>query len=273
MTDQAMIMLSRRCLACHYEKRDMDGFMRYLAPDATWIGPLENQYAHTAADVERIVRPSYGTPVALEDDEWEMRILLDHCIVTGRYALVLREDGRERIRLRQSATFVWSLAGGAPSVIHLHVSNSYDVPSRLGRPFECGEDSVAYLLQSVVSPIPQRRRLAFASDEGVRYVSEGSILYLKAEKKRCRVCCDDGAFLTRTGLTCVAASLSEEFLQVHRSYVVNARRVRDITRFEIRLDDGQVCPVSERRYGDVVASIQNLESGGARIGRTPAYVS
>lgn len=255
-SDRTMIELSRQCLKAHYEQRDLEAFTRYMAIDATWIGPLEDQYAHTSTDIKRIVSPGYNTPAAIEDDVWDVRSMRDFCIVVGHYGLVVKEGDVERLHLCQTATLVWVFTATGPWIVHLHFSFSYDIPPRISRPYVCGEDQVAYLIDSVAQPAVSVHRLSFPQTDGERFVSEADIVCIKAAKKRCLVVHDEGEFEAQLSLAEAEDRLSSNFVRVHRGFLVNALRVSEVRRYEAQLDNGTTCPISERRYRDVQSQLE-----------------
>lgn len=55
-------------------------------------------------------------------------------------------------------------------------------------------------------------------------------------------------------LTQARALLPEEdFIQCHRSYVVNKSAIQSLRRYELTLTDGNSVPVSKQRYQEVAA--------------------
>lgn len=254
--DQLVVDLSREVLLNHYERRDLGAVMRAMAPDLTWVGPLEGQHAHTAADMMRIIGPEYGTRVRMVDEEWGIRIAGEARIVVGRYGLVADGTEAEEIVFRQAATFVWAATQAGPRVVHLHLSNAYDVPPRAEAPFEPGEDGIAYTIDAVVPPAPKRVRVRFeAAEGGVRYVSEDRIVSVSADGRGSLVRTDEGPLRTAERLAEVEGRLPAWFVRTHRGCIANARRADGVRRFAVDMDDGSECPVAERRYLEVADAV------------------
>lgn len=265
-SDRAMAALSRRILVAHYEERDIDAMMRLMADDLTWIGPLEFQTARSAADMRALVEPEYGTRIQIVDEHWGVRQVAGARVVVARFGAVVSGTEREDTNFRQSATFVWGLTPEGPRVVHLHLSNSYDVPPRGDRLSVPGEDGVSYVMESLVSGDEiDFQRISFnLASGGVRYLAEDGILFLEASEEGCVIVHDGGSFVDRDRLAKVEERLTGRFVRTHRRCVVNAQRVTGVHRFAVELDDGSECPIAERRYIDVVESLERAAAHSLR---------
>ena len=99
--------------------------------------------------------------------------------------------------------------------------------------------------------VPEREFL-LKSDEGITHISPDAILYCEAMGKKTEVYLSDGQVLVgNMGISGLKASLTEEFVFCHRSYLVNLRYVHNIKKDEVRLDNGVCVPVSRRLYGEL----------------------
>ncbi|CAM1370912.1 LytR/AlgR family response regulator transcription factor [Tenacibaculum xiamenense] len=80
-------------------------------------------------------------------------------------------------------------------------------------------------------------------------VDVDSINFVEVKEKYCSITCADGSYLIKLSLTKLKEILGEtDFRQVHRNYVINIKKVREIY-FEdnlIILEDGNQIPFSER---------------------------
>ncbi len=83
-------------------------------------------------------------------------------------------------------------------------------------------------------------------------VASDDIVYLEAFGKKTQITLSSGKEIICTcGLSDVSAKLREGFIYCHRSYVVNIRLIRSISRTEITMDSGQKIPLSRRLYDSV----------------------
>lgn len=257
--DRAIVGMSRQVLVDHYVNRDIDAVMRHMAFDMTWIGPLACQHARCAEDMRCMLEPEYGTPAEMFDESWGVRQLDGARVVIGTYRARVPQSAAPELEFLQSATFVWAMASDGPKVVHLHLSNAYDVPASLDRPAVPNEDGVEYVVDSVALTAAPHKRLAFnVPSEGARYLSEDRVLCLDAAEAGSAVVWEGGEFFVRERLAAVECDLPASFVRVHRSCIVNAKRVSALHRFEVVLDDGSACPIAERRYLDVAEAVERI---------------
>lgn len=103
------------------------------------------------------------------------------------------------------------------------------------------------------------------SQADVEGIAEENVLYLKSDHRFLRVECDDvrfiegqneylkvhlasaEAFLTHMTFRQIAGSLPKNFIQIHRSYIVNMKCVVSAERTLVIMDDGTRLPVSDSR--------------------------
>lgn len=261
-TARAVIEASRRCLVEHYEHRNINAVIDCMADDITWIGPMDCQHCRSAEAMRAILEPEYGTPVYLHDERWDARRVGDTWIASGLYAADVSDaEGSAAITFHQCATFVWAMTPRGLRVVHLHVSNAYDIPPRLNQPVALGEDAVVYSVESVKEGLKEEgsksRKIAFQN-------VMGTMNYLDPDEVRClvvdgpqtvRVEHERGSFSVRGALSDLAKKLPAEFVRSHRSCIVNATHVVETARYRALLDDGSRCPIAEKRYREVVAAI------------------
>lgn len=87
---------------------------------------------------------------------------------------------------------------------------------------------------------------------GAVHASPETIIYCEAMGKKTRVNTADGrTLICDAGINVIGRLLPEELVFCHRSYIVNLRYVRSIGRDGLRLDGGELIPVSRRLYGEI----------------------
>ena len=266
-TDRAVLSLSRKVLVDHYVRRDIEAMMEPMDEAMTWVGPLACQHARSAAEMRALVEPEYGNAVELVDEHWGIRSVGAARVVMATYGAIVPDSPAADVVFRQTATFVWGLSAEGPRIVHLHLSNAYDVPARIERACKPGEDPVGYAVASVAaSPDGRRSSIRFDEPGGLsRFVPEDSVLCLDAADEGCTVVCDGGPFAERERLSAIEGKLPPCFVRTHRSCIVNARRVESLWRYRVRLDDGRIRPIAERRYLEVAKAIGVTdERGGGR---------
>ncbi|MDO4332359.1 MAG: LytTR family DNA-binding domain-containing protein [Eubacteriales bacterium] len=107
------------------------------------------------------------------------------------------------------------------------------------------------------------KKLAFeTTDQRKLSLSAADIWYLEAFRHRCLLYTKDQSYELKMSMTEAERILGEEagFIKCHRSYLLNLRRVREIYREELVLDDGRKVPASRRAWQKVNAAFLRFYS-------------
>ncbi len=174
----------------------------------------------------------------------------DYCCVLAMFRVFLSR-GNAQASLRGASarlTLHWSLAGREPklevleSSFVLDVAEVYDMGMR--------EGSVSEL--HVSDGAQDGRLLEFRDDHRIsHFVAAEMILYVEAHGHKCTIHCVEDVFDVNEGITAVAARLGENFVRLHRSYLVNPWHLRTLSEKGATLDDGETLPVPARRLEEL----------------------
>ena len=102
---------------------------------------------------------------------------------------------------------------------------------------DSGEENVIYLKCD--------SRFVRTECDDIRFI-EGSNEYLKVHLV------SDAPFLTHMTFRQITEYLPKNFIQIHRSYIVNMKHAVSVERTQVALDDGTILPVSDTRRGDLL---------------------
>ena len=96
--------------------------------------------------------------------------------------------------------------------------------------------------------------IVFTSDYKKVSLNPSEILYVESRDTEVWVCATDGRkFRNKTGITQWENLLGEDFIRVHRSFVVRKESIHEISFDSLTLADGTSIPVS-RKYREIVSS-------------------
>jgi len=97
--------------------------------------------------------------------------------------------------------------------------------------------------------------VTFTSDYRKVTLDLSEILYVESRDTEVWVCATDGRkFRNKTGITQWENLLGENFVRVHRSFVVRKESIHEISFDSLTLADGTSIPVS-RKYREIVSSL------------------
>ena len=99
--------------------------------------------------------------------------------------------------------------------------------------------------------------VTFTSDYRKVTLDLSEILYVESRDTEVWVCATDGRkFRNKTGITQWENLLGEDFIRVHRSFVVRKESIQETLSDSLTLTDGTSIPVS-RKYREIVASLSD----------------
>ena len=78
-----------------------------------------------------------------------------------------------------------------------------------------------------------------------------NILYVEVFSHSCVIHTTSGLIEQKVSITELENSFGEQFVRVHRSYLVNLERVKQIGKTEIVLENDEIVPLSRRKYNEV----------------------
>ena len=106
-----------------------------------------------------------------------------------------------------------------------------------------------FVLQSYKGE-PEVSIVSFTSDRHKVILSRGDIVYIESNDSEVWIYATEGRrFRNKTGITQWGNVLGEDFIRVHRSYLVRKTAITSIAKETITLSDGTEIPVS-RKYRD-----------------------
>ena len=118
-----------------------------------------------------------------------------------------------------------------------------------------GDYLLSRYLKNAVSDAPTP--VVFTSDYKKVSLNASEILYVESRDTEVWVCAtDDRKFRNKTGITQWENLLGEDFIRVHRSYVVRKESIQETLSDSLILADGTSVPVS-RKYREIVASLSD----------------
>lgn len=111
-----------------------------------------------------------------------------------------------------------------------------------------------FLSKYLSSILPEDKTITFISDRHKVSILPAEIMYVESNDREVSVYAFDGrVYRNKTGISQWENILGDDFIRVHRSFVVRKEVIRDVTPDAVTLIDGTSIPVS-RKYRGVVSS-------------------
>lgn len=244
-------------------KMDCEFMLSLCTEDVTWIGAQMEQfqrgYDAVEADVRAIMKelsPCY----MLNQEFYVVQNFKNVCTVVGRYLVRTDDDADILLQAQQRSTFVWELIDGVPKIKHMHISNPLgELKVVEGASFvsHLGKMSKKYLTQKIKC-IREKKKISITDLEGVtRFVALSEILYAMAQKKYIVLYTTEGEIIGRMEMKEFVEKSGTDFLQVHRSYVINKNYVAEIEAYMITMTNGDEIPVPVKKYTWVLEKLES----------------
>lgn len=109
-------------------------------------------------------------------------------------------------------------------------------------------DTLDFTIQNIEKKM---ERFEFQKGKDHMVLSMGSILYFESAGRKTKIITDDETYEFYCKQNSLLAKLSDDFLEIHQSYIINKRHVQQFNYESIRLDNGIVLPISQARRAQV----------------------
>ncbi|MBP3700449.1 MAG: response regulator transcription factor [Lachnospiraceae bacterium] len=120
----------------------------------------------------------------------------------------------------------------------------------LGKPVELAKLQEA--LQYCIRSLPKKKEILLPTELGEYRIDVSEIQYAEAFERGTRFVLNHEIVESRLKFGEVESVLSKgEFILCHRAYIINLSRVRYIRRYEFVMKNGEIIPISRRRFAEI----------------------
>lgn len=155
--------------------------------------------------------------------------------------------------VRARCTFIWKLSTPEPKLVHAHISVPVIMSNKQGLE---GVARPPAILQEALAGRSASAPLTLRDTEGTtRVVHFNRTAYLEAQHQYTVVHMLSDSFRVRESLKRMLERFPSYFVQVHRSYAVNATLIASVNTSEIRLINGEAVPIPTKRSAEVRAKL------------------
>lgn len=82
-------------------------------------------------------------------------------------------------------------------------------------------------------------------------INLNNIIYIEAMLHNSIITCTDKKIPAKDSISKIDNDLNENFIKCHRSYTVNLRYIKSITKTDVIMDNGDIIPLSRRLYNEI----------------------
>lgn len=255
-SESAVVEMSRRVIRNFYNL-DRNALLPYLSDGFMWIGANDEHWAENLGIFfDSLSRLPGISPVTISDEEYH---LLFHerniWILYGRHKATSTPENGPVNHAHMRFTLVWRKYENELRLIHMHASNSGDIPLKQF-PSEYGESAPENVplmehFKKLLSLPSASKKLMFKDLNGVhRFLLPEEVIYLEADLQRTVIHTKEGSFPVHGLISEIEKSMPESFYRIHKSYLLNSSYVDSIFRYKAKLKDGILLPIGRDRYMD-----------------------
>lgn len=252
-TDEA-IRLTQQLLQDYYRKNP-ETVLSLCAEDMTWIGAQAEQYViglnafknNILAITEEMFRCKL-----LQQEFMITQNLGNVCTVIGRY-LVESDDENFSAASMQRCVVVWEKIGDDLKIKHLSTFNPLETMIVAD-----GEKFVNKTGQYIKKYIEQKTKTANNTTVGIcdyrnvtHFIPLCDIMWAESRGRDCIVHTTSKDVQAKMSLTDFAKLTNDDFMWVHRCYIINVHCIKEIKPFCITLMDETELGIPKRRYAEI----------------------
>lgn len=263
-TIDEVIRLTQECLT-RYWQLDINYIISLCDEDVVWVGALQSEFIRGKdaflEDLESVKKEL--KPCHLVSQEYIVaQNTGSACTIAGRYLVTTDETVEYFLQAQQRCTFTWELVDGELKIKQLHVSNPIgELKVKEGEKFvnTVGKMAQKYLMRHIHALEDTRQFTVTDENDVVHFLHNEDVVYVSAEGRNCCVYTLDGSEICgRLNMTEFQQICGNEFVPVHRSYVINRNYISLVQRYEVVMLDGSRIPIPVKKYKEIKDHLTEL---------------
>lgn len=224
-----MILSSTATLIRCFYQRSALSLSFWLNPSTVWIDGSQSCACQGIAQIEQHMRALQLMPQE-EISDIQYRIIY----VTNDIYIVFGQHVRSQKKL-EHVSVIWKFGKQPQCLLLCHISTE-----------QIGEAGCLKKQPDLYEPYP------FRGVNGETYfVRMTEIVYAEANDMHCILHCTERDICVRMYMKEMEAILPENFVRIHRSFVINRRFLMKMRRYEVLMTDKIVLPIPEKKYAEV----------------------
>ncbi|MEG2419090.1 MAG: LytTR family transcriptional regulator, partial [Eubacterium sp.] len=251
-----LVALTQKLMESHGQ-RDLEEVMSYMDKDVLWIGALKGQYVHGRESMRGILSQEQDVLIQSEAIVYELVYNTETlAIVTGQLDAYTKPESGYLLKQNQRLTFVYEKKEDQWKVIHLHVSNEWDVlQENEFFPYTCGRETYLYMQEQVENFRRRSDKLMVHIGKKACFLKNESVLFIEANRHHCIVRQVADRVEIDESITELSIGLPKHFFRVHRSFIINLYYVERLEYGMVYLGQGIEIPIPKQRYGEIKGHI------------------
>lgn len=164
---------------------------------------------------------------------------------------------KNAFRVLNYYTFVYQLIGEEPKIVYEHTSYEYFGENQTMEKQSLSMDLYTFqFVKHLLLDKPRRERLCVTAGKQTLFLDTNTLLYVKGDGHSTQLYCIDKTLPCTKSIQELKDELSNDFYQIHRSYLINTRYLTSVSCYEAELISGVKIPIPAVNYGKVKKELE-----------------
>lgn len=160
-------------------------------------------------------------------------------------------------RILNYFTFIYQLIGKETKMIYEHTSYEYFDENKPMEDQSLSMDVYTFqFVKHLLLDNPRQERLCVTSGNQTLFLDMNTLLYVKGDGHGTQLYCIDKTVSCTKSMQELKKDLSDDFYQIHRSYLINTRYLTSLCCYEAELISGVKIPIPAVNYGKVKKELE-----------------
>lgn len=232
---------------------NMKKVLEILHKDVVWIGAAQGQYLIGYDRVAGYFRKVNQEACQVVHLEYQVILAEEElAIVLGQYYLSADKIKGELLAFRQKITAIWKKEGGRKKVFHFHMSDNIEFQKKNEIFPHClGKEISEYVNRMTVAKKKEKKYYLRDHQNCIHIRRDLDIFYIESRKNYMVWHCRNGSIVTVNTIAAVEKELSDLFLRIHKSFIINTSYVVRIQRCFVEMANGDQIQIPVKRYCEV----------------------
>lgn len=243
-------------LVHQYCKGNPSPWFSYLAPKSVFVSTGEDMLIgakNIKAYLEKFAQKGRGK--IYREEYFQIPVEKKSAIVFAE--IVTGNQKGNAYRITSTYTFVYRLIKGETKIIYEHTSYEYSSEKSPSEKQTLSMEIPTFqFVKHLLLDNTRQERLCITSGNQTLYLDMNTLLYVQGDRNNTQLYCIDKQITCAKSLQELKEELSDDFYQIHRSYLINTKYLTSVCCYEAELISGIKIPIPALNYGKVKKELE-----------------
>lgn len=235
---------------------EFETWFSYLAPKSVFVTIGEGMLIGAKAIRENLQRYTKKDRKTIYQEEYFHTPINDESAVVFA-DIVMGKQEDDGYRISNYFTFVYQLIGRETKIIYEHTSYEYFNEKALIDGKSLSMDMYTFqFVKHLLLDNPKQERLCITTGSRTIFLDMNTLLYIQGDGHGTQLYCIDKTVSCTKSIREIKEELTDDFYQIHRSYIINTRYLTSLYCYKAELISGICLPIPALNYGKVKQELE-----------------